>query len=356
MHCVRTTPASDGGTRFAARWGVRTRGQGDKGTRGQGDKGTRGQGDKGTRGQGDKGTRGQGDKGTRGQGDKGTRGQGDRDRGTRIRGQGSRERGENGSFLFPPCPLVTFSDGACTFAGSRGLRRRCCRRSVSCRASWPAVSPPRRVSLAPSCGGGAVGRRRHLHDGPPLRHVLGVGGLRRAPSSSTMSISIAATESSSLLSFVRAEAIGVGFHRTSGEPPSIATRNISGPTLSVSSASARIAFDRHVVHISAVGAVEIADKVFGTRVISAQWRLLITALAGRNWHCGSRPITKVDRVMGITVPNAFPSDWTTRLSFIAQNLTPVMHTRRPSPASTFPRCSPGGWPTVPACERRHRHP
>src|SRR5262249_16441725 len=48
----------------------------------------------------------------------------------------------------------------------------------------------------------------------------------------------------------------------------------------------------------------------------AQWRLLITGLVGRNWHCGSRPITNWGSVTGIACPLAFPSDITTRLTFM----------------------------------------
>jgi len=56
---------------------------------------------------------------------------------------------------------------------------------------------------------------------------------------------------------------------------------------------------------------------------TAQWRLLMIALAGRRLHWGSRPMTNCDKVMGILCPLAFPSDSTTKLSFM-RDLTPVV--------------------------------
>src|SRR5437879_4342895 len=49
----------------------------------------------------------------------------------------------------------------------------------------------------------------------------------------------------------------------------------------------------------------------------AQWRLLITALAGRRWHCGSRPMMNCGRLTGTACPFDLPAVMTTKLSFIA---------------------------------------
>src|SRR5438477_4654736 len=48
----------------------------------------------------------------------------------------------------------------------------------------------------------------------------------------------------------------------------------------------------------------------------AQCRLLMTGLAGRRWHCGSRPITNWASVMGMTLPSHLPAVRTLRLIFM----------------------------------------
>ncbi len=57
-------------------------------------------------------------------------------------------------------------------------------------------------------------------------------------------------------------------------------------------------------------------KALLSRMSTAQCRLLINALAGRSWHCGSRPMRNWDKVTGMVFPSIFPGVNTTRLSFM----------------------------------------
>src|SRR5208283_5688066 len=42
----------------------------------------------------------------------------------------------------------------------------------------------------------------------------------------------------------------------------------------------------------------------------------MTALAGRNWHSGARPMTNCDSVTGMALPSVFPGVCTSKLTFM----------------------------------------
>src|SRR5262249_54896211 len=104
---------------------------------------------------------------------------------------------------------------------------------------------------------------------------------------------------------------------------------------------------------------------FPSRWIKAQCRLLISGLAGRRWHCGSRPTRNCGSLISIVLPSCLPAVNTSRLSFISRPFTtevkakervkPVAHQGRsgitPGPASlpggACPNSEPGRgdfWP------------
>src|SRR5262245_30300544 len=58
-------------------------------------------------------------------------------------------------------------------------------------------------------------------------------------------------------------------------------------------------------------------KTWSLLTMTAQCRLLMSALAGRRLHSGSRPITNWANLIGMTCPCALPAVVTTKLSFIA---------------------------------------
>src|SRR5438132_1350045 len=82
----------------------------------------------------------------------------------------------------------------------------------------------------------------------------------------------------------------------------------------------------------------------------------MAGLAGRNWHCGSRPMTNWGRVIGMTFPVCTP--WaTTRLNFMRRphwrrNVRGVTGGGRPQPSGNVRVACPDG--TARQVLERHR--
>jgi hypothetical protein len=111
---------------------------------------------------------------------------------------------------------------------------------------------------------------------------------------------------------------GAGVGRLTGGVASMRTENNSGPIFNWSSwcNSSSPLTGWSLTKVPLVLS-KSRTKALPSRCSSAQWRLLIRELAGRRWHCGSRPTRNCASLISRALPSILlPVLKTTKLSFM----------------------------------------